>query len=100
MMAIAVMIMFVIGIKTLLSGDTKDKELASNRYYPCFTGEKWGVINGKGEFVIEPTFEEMITVPDSKNDIFICMQEVNYETESTKFQKQGNINELRPCRSH
>ena len=74
--------MFVIGIKTLLSTDEKDKSIASNRYYPCLTGEKWGVINGKGEFVIEPTFDEMITVPDSKNDIFICMQEVNYETGS------------------
>lgn len=83
-MAIAVIVMFVIGIKTLLSTDTQDKTTASNRYYPCFTGEKWGVINGKGEFVIEPTFEEMITVPDSKNDVFICMQEVNYETGSYK----------------
>lgn len=78
------MAMFVIGIKTLLSNDTKDKDIASNRYYPCFTNEKWGVINGKGEFVIEPIFEEMITVPDSKTDIFICMQDVNYETGTYK----------------
>lgn len=47
---------------------------------PCLPNGKWGVINGKGEFVVEPTYDEMITVPDSKSDIFICVQNVNYET--------------------
>ena len=43
----------------------------------CLRTGKWGVINGKGEFVIEPTYDEMITVPNS-----------------TKFQKERNLNRL------
>lgn len=78
-MAIAVIIMFVIGIKTLLTTDTKEKTTIISSYYPCFTNEKWGVIDQTGTIVIEPIYDEMITIPDSKRDVFICMQDVNYE---------------------
>jgi hypothetical protein len=77
--AIAVIIMFVIGIKTLLTTDTKEKTTSISSYYPVYTNEKWGVINEKGEIVIEPTYDEMITIPDSKTDVFICMQNVDYD---------------------
>lgn len=79
-MAIAVLVMFVIGIKTLLTTNTNEKTIATKNYYPVYTNEKWGVIDGTGSIVIEPIYDEMITIPDSKMDIFICMQNVNYET--------------------
>lgn len=79
-MAIAVVIMFVIGIKTLLTTDTNEKTTTISSYYPVFTNDKWGVINQTGEIVIEPTYDEMITIPDSKTDIFICVENVNYDT--------------------
>lgn len=79
-MAIAVVIMFVIGIKTLLTTDTNEKTTSISSYYPVFTNDKWGVINQTGEIVIEPTYDEMITIPDSKTDIFICVENVNYGT--------------------
>lgn len=78
-MAFAVIIMFVIGIKTLLTTDTNEKTTVVSSYYPVFTNGKWGVIDQTGNIVIEPTYDEMITVPDSKTDIFICMENVNYD---------------------
>lgn len=78
--AIAVVIMFVIGIKTLLTTDTNEKTTVVSSYYPVFTNEKWGVIDQKGEIVLEPIYDEMITIPDSKTDIFIVVDKVNYDS--------------------
>lgn len=83
-MAFAVIIMFVIGIKTLLTTDTKEKTTKVSNYYPVFTNEKWGVIDQTGAIVIEPTYDEMITIPDSKMDVFICVEDINYETNTYK----------------
>lgn len=83
-MALAVIVMFVIGIKTLLTTDTKEKTTKVSNYYPVFTNEKWGVIDQTGTIVIEPTYDEMITIPDSKMDVFICVEDINYETNTYK----------------
>lgn len=77
--AFAVVIMFIIGIKTLLTTNTNEKTTSVSSYYPVFTNEKWGVINEKGDIVIEPKFDEMITIPNTNKDIFICMENVNYD---------------------
>lgn len=84
-MAIAVVIMFVIGIKTLLTQETDNqtKTVISN-YYPVYTNEKWGVIDQTGKIVIEPTYDEMITIPSSKTDLFICMYDVDYTNDTYK----------------
>ncbi|MCI8482078.1 MAG: WG repeat-containing protein [Clostridia bacterium] len=79
-MAFAVMVMFVIAIITLLTSTTNEKTTSISNYYPVFTDNKWGVIDGTGEFVIAPTYDEMITIPDSKTDLFICVQNVDQET--------------------
>lgn len=42
------------------------------------------LLTGIGEVIIEPIFDEMITIPDSKTDIFICTQDVNYENNTYK----------------
>ena len=78
-MAFAVVIMFIIGIRTLLTTNTNEKTTSISSYYPVFTNEKWGVIDEKGNIIIEPNFEEMITIPNRNKDIFICMENVNYE---------------------
>lgn len=78
-MAFAVVIMFIIGIRTLLTNNTNEKTTSISSYYPVFTNEKWGVIDGEGNIIIEPKYDEMITIPNSNKDIFICMENVNYE---------------------
>lgn len=82
--AIAVIIMFVVGIKTLLTKDNKELVNSVISYYPVYTNEKWGVIDNKGNIVIEPKYSEMITVPDNKTDLFICVYDVDYANNTYK----------------
>lgn len=82
--AIAVVIMFVVGIRTLLTDGT-DKTLATVKsYFPVYTNEKWGVIDQTGKVVIEPEYSEMITIPDSKTDLFIALYDVDYTNNTYK----------------
>lgn len=77
--AIAVLIMFVIIVGKLLkatptSGTTKQAEQS---FYTVYTNSKWGVIDGTGKIIIEPTFEEMIIIPDNTKPVFLCQYNVN-----------------------
>ena len=92
-MAFAVVIMFIIGIKTLLTTNTNEKTTSISSYYPVFTNEKWGVINGEGTIIIEPKYDEMITIPNSNKDIFICMENVNYEENTYNVKVLNSKNE-------
>lgn len=74
--AIAVIIMFIIAIKHLLSYDVT-KFTANKEYFSVYSQNKWGVINSLGETVIEPSYAEMIVVPDSTKDVFLCIYEIN-----------------------
>lgn len=87
LIAIAVIVMFVIGIKELFTTeDTVQEKVVALRYFPVYTAGKWGVIDSKGNIIIEPTYDEYIVVPDNQKGIFICTTDVNYEnnTYSTK----------------
>ena len=84
-LVIAVIIMFIITVKKLLN--TTDKEYTKNTamsYFSVFSNNKWGVINSSGKTVIDPSYEEMIIVPNSKKPIFIAMDTVDYETNTYK----------------
>ena len=76
--AIAVVIMFVVIIKNALS-DRKETN-KDYEYFALYSANKWGIINQEGEIVIQPSYQEMIIVPDKTKDIFICMYNVNEET--------------------
>lgn len=80
---IAVIIMFVVSIKKLLLGN-KSEKIENLSYYTVYSNGKWGVINSKAEVVVEPTYDEMIVIPDEKEDVFICMYDVDYENETYK----------------
>lgn len=75
--AIAVIIMFVIAIKSLLEKEVVEK--VKTGYFTVYENNKWGVIDGKGEYVINPAYDEMIVIPDSTQALFICTYDVNYE---------------------
>ena len=79
--AFLVIIMFVVGIKELLKGDTsvKQKTFAIG-YYTVYENGKWGVIDTKQNKVIGATYDEMIIVPDNSKPVFIITTNVNYET--------------------
>lgn len=78
--AILVIIMFVMGIREIL----KDKPEKTEKsfvlaYYTIYENGKWGVIDTKENVVIEPSYSEMIVIPDNTKPIFICTENVNYE---------------------
>ncbi len=82
--AFVVIIMFIVVLNKLLKQTNEDGKVTVMSYYPVYTNEKWGVINSKGETIIEPTMDEMITVPFTKTDIFICTYDVDYENKTYK----------------
>ena len=80
LIAIAVVVMFVFIIKGILSKGVDQGKITSKSYFTVFKDNKWGVIDSNGETIISPSYEEMIIIPDSKKDVFICTYNVNYET--------------------
>ena len=78
--AILVIVMFVIGIKELLKGndDVKEKTFVT-AYYTIYENGKWGVINTNQKIIIEPSYDEMIIIPDNSKPIFVCTVNPNYD---------------------
>lgn len=79
-LVIVVIIMSVFVIKGAITKGKEQGKIASKDYVVVFKDNKWGVIDSTGNIVIDPSYEEMITIPNSKNDVFLCVYDVNYET--------------------
>ena len=77
--AIIVFIMFIFIIKGLLTKDSTTGRITSKSYFTVYNDNKWGVIDETGENVIDPSYKEMIIIPDSKVGVFICTYDINYE---------------------
>ena len=85
--AIIVIIMFSISLKKLLSGEKKEKikEVSSlTTYITVYKDNKWGVIDNKGNVIIDTSYEEMIIIPDKNKDLFICTYDIDYDNQSYK----------------
>lgn len=91
--AIIVVIMFVFIIKGLLTKDKEQGKITSKDYFASYKDNKWGVIDSNGMNVIDPSYLEMIIVPNSKNDVFLCTYDVNYETGTYKTKVLNSKNE-------
>ena len=92
-LAIAVIVMFVIGINKLFNTESSTQEkTVALRYFPVYTEGKWGVIDSRGNTIINPEYDEYIVIPDSSRAIFICTINVNYEegTYDTKVLNEKN----------
>lgn len=79
--ALIVIIMVIVSVVSLF----KPKKETINEKYEYFslhTNNKWGVINNKGEVIIEPKYDEMIIIPDKTKELFIYSDNVNYENET------------------
>ena len=91
--AIIVIIMFICVITGVFTKEQDLSKIVSNSYFPVFKDNKWGVINSKGETIIDPSYEEMITIPNNKKDVFLCIYDVNYETNEYKTKALNSKNE-------
>ena len=92
-LAIIVLIMFVFVIKGILTKDSEQGKISSKDYFAAFKDNKWGVIDELGNAVIDPSYAEMIIVPNSKKDVFLCTYDVDYSTGSYKTKALNSKNE-------
>lgn len=76
--AIVVLIMFIFIIKNVLNESEKIRQ--DYQYFALYAANKWGIINQDGEEVIQPSYQEMIVVPNKEKDVFICTYNINEET--------------------
>lgn len=79
-LAIVAIIMSIFIIKGILSKGNKDGSIKSKTYFASYKNNKWGVIDENGDEIIAPSYEEMIIIPNNKNDIFLCTYDVDYDT--------------------
>ena len=91
--AIIVIIMFIFIIKGILTKDKEQGKIVSNNYFAVFQNNKWGVIDAKGSTIIDPAYAEMIIVPNSKNDVFLCTYDINYADGTYKTKALNSKNE-------
>jgi len=75
--ALLVVIMIIISVIKAVQNGSKDRNTEAISYFSCYTNGKWGVIDNSGNTVIEPTYDEMIVVPNKNTPVFICTYNVN-----------------------
>ena len=92
-MALNQSIMFIFIIKGLLDRSEEQGIISSETYFVSYKDNKWGVINARGEDVISPSYQEMIIIPNSKEDVFLCTYDVNYDTGEYKTMALNSQNE-------
>ena len=91
--AIIVFIMCIFIVKGLLTKNDEQEKIVSKDYFAAYKDNKWGVIDSTGTVVIDPSYAEMIVVPNSKNDVFLCTYVVNFETGEYKTKALNSKNE-------
>ena len=89
--AVIVIIMVVMIIKNVFV--QREKLSKKYEYFTVFSSEKWGVINQDGETVINPSYQEMIVIPDKTKDVFICTYDINEEDGTYKTKALNKKNE-------
>lgn len=93
LLAIIVIIMVITSIQKLLKADPKQETKTVNvNYYPVYTNGKWGVIDTNGDTTIDPTYEEMIVIPNNEKPVFICTYDLDIQngTYKTKVLNEKN----------
>ena len=81
--AFIVIVMIILSLKNLLTGDEKNKEVSSLKtYISVLENNKWGVIDNKGNIVIDLVHDEMIIIPNKNEDVFVCIYNVDYNNET------------------
>ena len=91
--AIVVILMSIFVIKGALSKGNSKGKISSESYYTIYENEKYGVINSNGDIIVDPAYKELIIIPNSKNDVFICTYDVDYSSGTYKTKALDSKNE-------
>lgn len=78
LIALVVIVVFVITLKKLLTVDLR--QMSGNEFFALYKDEKWGVIDNKGNIIIDPSYAEMLVIPDNEKDVFICNYDIDNKT--------------------
>lgn len=90
LIGIIVIIMVIVSIVKLVKNHQETNQLTATTYFSVLENDKWGVIDNKGNVIIEPTYDEMITIPDKQKAIFICAYDITDEGYKTKVVNEKN----------
>jgi len=77
---IAVIIMIIVTINKILKNEAEKIQTENLSYFPAYVEGKWGVIANTGTTIIEPSYDEMITIPSPEKPVFVCVYDVNEQT--------------------
>lgn len=91
---VIVFIMIIVGIVGLIKffkhfGNKKDTKNVAISYISVFKNGKFGVINSKGEEIINATYDNILIIPDATQDVFLYNENLNL---SNKTYSSGVIN--------
>ena len=75
--AIIVVFMCVAIVKNSLSRRNSSTKDGITNYFALYADNKWGIVDSNGNTVIEPMYQEMLIVLNSKRDVFLCTYDVN-----------------------
>ena len=78
-LVLAVLIIIIVLMVRMKKQPLAQGKNISNSYITVYTNDKWGVINSKGEIVVDAKYDNMIIVPDPTKAIFICQENVDLE---------------------
>ncbi len=90
--ALVVIIMFIFIIYKLVANG-QGTRMTSVYYFTALEDNKYGVINNKGETIIDPSYQEYIVIPNSGKDIFLCTYDVDYDNNTYKTKALNSKNE-------
>ena len=90
---IAVVIMIIITINKILSKEAEKLQMEKITYFSAYVDGKWGVINNKGETVINMIYDEMIAIPNSEKAVFVSVYDINEQTGEYKTKVINEKNE-------
>lgn len=93
LIAIVVIVMCVFLVKKMLLKAKDTQNVGATDYFSLYKDNKWGVINSFGENVIEPCYQEMIIIPDSSKEVFLCTYDINEEDGTYKTKAVNSKNE-------
>lgn len=92
-LAILVLVMFIFIIKNAVKQGKKEGKISSTTYFTLYQDNKYGVIDSNGNTVIDPSYSEMIVIPNNKKDVFICTYDINEQTGEYKTKALNSKNE-------
>ena len=91
--AFIVLIMIITSIVKILKNSPEEDMFTTLSYYSAYSDGKWGVIDNTGKTVINFSYDEMIVVPNSRKDVFLCTYDVQDSTGEYKTKALNEKNE-------